>query len=395
MCSTSSCRPGAFVPDRIALVRQGDRPRLNARLADLLAGVYPECEVDDIDVLAGVGSDWRSAGRAAVTAAVEYALPLARRSMSPKRAVMASSGFARAARARVRSVVDPATHRFVFQSQSLFPANVPGVPHVVYTDHAHLANLQYAGFDPADLKSRAALRREIDLYRSSLVVFTRSRHVRDTIIHGYGIAADRVVDVGVGPNVPGRSEHDRPGWQGGRIVFVGVDWERKGGPELFEAFGAVRAKHPTARLEIVGCAPAIGGPGVTVQGRRSLDEVAELLRCSDVFCLPTRAEPFGVAFIEAMHAGLPVVGSDVGAAPDFVRPGQTGELVPVGDVAMLSATLIGLLDDPARCASMGAAARELALARYDWDVVMHRIRREIDERLEQSKDPVERRGMLR
>ena len=352
-------------PGRAAVIRQGDRPRLNTALAGLLADAYPELEVDDIDVLGLVRSDRRRYLRAAASGVVEYTSPLLRRRTSVKRAIVSSAGYARAAGLLVRERVAPGTHRFTFQSQSLFSAAVPGVSNFVYTDHAHLANLGYPGFDRAALKSSAYLAREAELYAGAERVFTRSRHVADTIVHGYGCSSERVIVVGVGPNAVPPSddavERATESWYGGRIIFVGVDWERKGGPELVAAFRILRERFPEARLDIVGCSPAgVAGPGIEIHGRLPLDRVAELLAASDVFCLPTLAEPFGVVFIEAMHAGLPVVGTRLGAIPDFVIPHSTGALVAPGDVDELAHALAELLADPDRTRRMGRAARALA-----------------------------------
>lgn len=353
-------------------------------LAARLEDAYPNYDIDDIDVLELVRGSRLRFARAASSGVGEYIVPIARRRMSPKQAIVSSHGFARGAQATVRERVGPTTHRFTFQSQSLFPAWVAGVPHFVYTDHAHLANLGYPGFDRNALKSIGYLRREAELYAASSLVFARSRHVADAIVHGYGCRPDRVVVVGVGPNtVPPSAadvEHAVGSWNGGRIVFVGVDWERKGGPDLVAAFRLVRTRHPEARLDIVGCSPAgVEGPGIEIHGRRSLDEVAALLKHADVFCLPTLAEPFGVAFIEAMHAGLPLVGTRLGAVPDFLTPGETGLLVEANDVGGLAESLIQLLADPEGTRCMGQTARRVAQERYTWEAVMTAIKHHIDE----------------
>jgi glycosyltransferase involved in cell wall biosynthesis len=352
----------------------------------MLADTYPEFHVDDIDVLELIRSNRVRFARAAASGLGEYVVPVARRRMSPKRAIVSSEGFGRMAQALVRERVGPTTHRFTFQSQSLFPAWVAGVPHFVYTDHAHLANLGYPGFDRGALKSVRYLRREAELYAASRLVFARSRHVRDAIVHGYGCPTERVVVVGVGPNTtpPSDAEVEQAleSWNGGRIVFVGVDWERKGGPALVTAFRTVRERYPDARLDIVGCSPTgVGGPGIEIHGRLSLERVADLLAHADVFCLPTLAEPFGVAFIEAMHAGLPVVGTRIGAVPDFLIPRETGLFVEPNDVSGLADALTQLLADPDGTRRMGRIARRLAQERYTWEAVMTVVKFHIDEAL--------------
>ncbi len=356
---------------RAALVRQGDRPRLNTELAGLLERVSPGLVVDDIDVLDVVRNSPLDYARAAFSGATVSGRSIATRHMTAKRAIVASPGYNQAVQRIVGRRIRPTTHQFTLQSQSLFDGTVDGVPHFVYTDHAHLANLGYPGFDRNRLASRQFLGMEARLYAKATMVFTRSEHVRDTIVHGYGCDPERVAVIGVGPNVDPSTIAPHAGWNDGRIVFVGVDWERKGGPDLVAAFRRLRRNHSAARLDIVGCSPAgVAGDGIMVHGRRTLAEVGVLMAEADVFCLPTLAEPFGVAFIEAMHAGLPIVGTRLGAIPDFVVPDVTGRLVTPGDVDDLERALSAMIADPTGTLEMGRRARLLARERYDWGVVM-------------------------
>lgn len=377
----------------IVLVRQGDTPIVNTRLAAVAREAFPDHDVVDVDVLAELRRRRRGTWVLACGVA-ENALELARQRTDPKRAVITSVAFTEFARSLVRRHADPERTRFVLQSQSLFNADLPGVPHVVYTDHVHLANLGYPAFDRRRLMPSRSLRREAALYHRCSAVLVRSTNIRDVLVHGYGVDPHRVAVVGVGPNAPvpslqraDRAWQDRP-WHGGRIAFVGLDWERKGGDVLLRAFEHVRVCHPTARLEIVGPDPVEHAPdGVTFHGRLTTKDVAALLAHSDVFCLPTLAEPFGVVFIEAMLAGLPVVGTRLGAQPDFIVPGRTGELVPANDPDALASTLAQLVGDPTRARSMGRCGAELAGARYVWPQVAARMRHAVDAALRGEPHP--------
>lgn len=83
----------------------------------------------------------------------------------------------------------------------------------------------------------------------------------------------------------------------------------------------------------------------------------ELFACyahCDVFALPSRAEGFGLVFLEAMANSKPVIGGAHGGTPEVIEDGVSGLLVPHGDVAMLSNALVSLLSDPARAREMGA-----------------------------------------
>ena len=263
---------------------------------------------------------------------------------------------------------------FSIQTQSLYDAGIDGLPHFLYTDHTHLANLRYPGADPTLLCSPRWIKLEAALYdrvRSNLVM---SSFVRDSLVEDYSCDPSQVSIVGAAPNLPPpASLPDNADYSNRTILFVGVNWERKGGPELLKAFTRVREKLPDARLIIAGCSPSVQTPGVEVLGRISLAEVGNrLLRCS-VFAFPSRREPQGVAAIEALMHGIPVVATNIGALPEVIDDGKTGCLVSPNDIPALSTALIDLLSDPALCRRYGQAARESALARYSSPAVSKRL----------------------
>jgi glycosyltransferase involved in cell wall biosynthesis len=270
---------------------------------------------------------------------------------------------------------------WTIQIQSLFDAHAPGIPHFVYTDHTHLANLGYPDFDPRALRSPRWVALERALYANARRVFTRSSHVSASLVDQYRCDPRRTVCVGAGSNaaVP-EDPIARPGSRQ-EILFVGVDWERKGGPELAAAFDRIRRHHPRATLSVVGCEPPLAQPGVRVHGRCPVEEVHRHYERADIFCLPTRREPFGIAFVEALHHGLPVVATRIGAVPDLVEHGENGYLVEVGDVDAIATCLDRLLADPALRRRMGAAGRERARARYTWPAVARRMIDEISSAL--------------
>ncbi len=88
------------------------------------------------------------------------------------------------------------------------------------------------------------------------------------------------------------------------------------------------------------------------------------LRGFDVFVLPSLIEGFPLTTLEAMLAGVPVVASDVGGVGEAVREGQTGRLVPSGDVDALAAAIASLVDDPGTRAALGTRGRQVVLAEF-------------------------------
>jgi N-acetyl-alpha-D-glucosaminyl L-malate synthase BshA len=92
-----------------------------------------------------------------------------------------------------------------------------------------------------------------------------------------------------------------------------------------------------------------------------LDSTAPLLRSADLFLLPSQTESFGLAALEAMACGVPVIATRVGGLPEVVVHGETGALAPVGAVETMASAALQLLLDPARA----AAAREASIRRVE------------------------------
>jgi N-acetyl-alpha-D-glucosaminyl L-malate synthase BshA len=94
------------------------------------------------------------------------------------------------------------------------------------------------------------------------------------------------------------------------------------------------------------------------------NQVHELLNCTDVLLLPSDLESFGLAALEAMACGVPVVCSRVGGVPEVVEDGVHGYLVPPRDVKTMAARALDILATPDRRAQMGKAARKRAQDKY-------------------------------
>lgn len=109
-------------------------------------------------------------------------------------------------------------------------------------------------------------------------------------------------------------------------------------------------------------------------GRVPHQDVPALMASQDLMCVPTReVEPFGIVAVEAAAAGVPCIATRIGGLAETVVDGETGHLIEPGDVAALTAHLVRLACDRAACAQLGAAARERALAVYDWPRITDRF----------------------
>ncbi|HEX4600720.1 MAG TPA: glycosyltransferase family 4 protein [Gemmatimonadales bacterium] len=241
--------------------------------------------------------------------------------------------------------------------------------------------------DAASLTRREleqVVQRERDVYQHAAGVFTLSERLQRSFIEDWRLPPTRVHAIRAGPNLdvsripetPLRPDTDHPP----TILFVGRHFYRKGGDLLTHAFQRVRARIPDARLVIAGPSPPPTlEPGVHFLGDLDKNQPAgcaalvAAYRSADVFCLPTRFEPFGIAFIEAMHFGLPCVGTDAGAVPEMITDGETGFTVPIGDEHALTDRLLRLLVDRALARAMGRAGRARAEREFTWERAVQRM----------------------
>ena len=257
-----------------------------------------------------------------------------------------------------------------------------------YSYHdGNLAETLRSPYAPKGLGRRnvdRALRFERSVYQGMTRVFAMGEYLRRSFIDDFGVPPDRVRAIGAGINldaIPEPVEDKR--YDSLEVLFIGVDFPRKGGWELLSAFKAVREKLPRAVLHIVGpkslsIPPALDG-GVIVHGYLSKNDplgrarLDDLFRRSCLFVMPSLYEPFGVAPLEAMAHQLPCLVTDGWALRELVAPGETGDLVECGSVDDLQRKLVALLSDPDRLRRMGAAGRLSVLEHYTWDRVVDRL----------------------
>ncbi|MBX5489775.1 MAG: glycosyltransferase family 4 protein [Chloroflexi bacterium] len=161
------------------------------------------------------------------------------------------------------------------------------------------------------------------------------------------------------------------------ILFLGGWTFRKGIRDLVAAFAQVHAALPSARLRVAGAHaprdvvlrsfPEELRPAVTVEAPSCPPEaLPSLMRECALLVLPSLYEGFGMAFLEAMAVGLPVVGTPTGGMADLISPGRNGLLVPARAPAALAEAMIALLSAPCQRRALGQAARQTAQA-HPWE----------------------------
>ena len=162
------------------------------------------------------------------------------------------------------------------------------------------------------------------------------------------------------------------------LLSVARQYPRKDTATLLRAMVLLQDTIPDAHLRIIGDGPEFGNlvrlseelqlqDSVTFHG--AIPDDSDLRRCyaeADIFCLPSLQEGFGIVFLEAMAAGLPIVAARAGAVPEVVPDGEVGWLVPPADPPALAEALLTLMRDPVMRRRMGTSGRRRA---RDFDLV--------------------------
>ncbi len=313
---------------------------------------------------------------------------------------LGSRGFKERSRLAREALADPSLDLdAILQIGATFRVTAPqGVPLALYCD----SNIKLAeagaevGLSEASMLDSKSLQgieaRERSVYMAADRIFTMSHRLRRSFMEDFQVPEAKVQTVHPGPNfpigqepaVPERSVTGDP-----VVLFIGRDFERKGGQLLLNAFSRVRSILPEAELLVVGPdeipipADDPRRSGVNLLGflnKTTPDGEKELYKAysrARVFCLPTRFEPFGIVFLEAMHYKLPCVGPDAWAVPEIIEEGSTGLLFKPNDVQGLASILVALLTDPQRASRMGEAGRRRLEREFSWSLAAERIAEEL------------------
>jgi glycosyltransferase involved in cell wall biosynthesis len=236
----------------------------------------------------------------------------------------------------------------------------------------YIAN--YRAFDTAKI-DEAAMRQGVAAerqgYATCRMLVVMSKRSADYIGRHYDVPECKIRIVPPGANIPERRlekfenspfQWRQPDRKSLVIGYIGLYPERKGLPTIAEAVQLLRTAGYDAELHVIGrCPPDIAQQeGVTdfglIDKRVDIDPFIEIVRNVDLGCMLSRAELTGIAYLEFLRMGVPVIATDVGGAPDIIQLGA-GELVPVEvPAAELAQRLAGLIDEPERLGELRETA---------------------------------------
>lgn len=194
-----------------------------------------------------------------------------------------------------------------------------------------------------------------------------------------------VVHDGTSPGVVAERDNLRSGF---RVGLVGRISPWKGQHVFIQAAALVHKRFPEAQFFVIGAA-LFGEDKYDQEVRRlpgdlGIEDVVEftgfrndirhaIAELDLLVHASTKGEPFGQVIIEGMAAGKPVVATDGGGVPEIVEDGQTGILVPMGDVEAMAEAICQILSDPVRAKTMGARARQRVADHFTLEQTARRV----------------------
>ncbi|KQN89530.1 glycosyltransferase family 4 protein [Arthrobacter sp. Leaf69] len=254
-----------------------------------------------------------------------------------------------------------------------------GVPCATYDDGTLKQMWDHPG---SDIRSgdfpphhvRRWIRRQSDSSRAASVCCVSTQWAARSFADDYAIPRDRIAVVGMGHRPRSAAAGDKD-WSKPTFLFVGVDWQRKNGARVLEAFSRVRERVPAATMHVVGEHPLIDAPGVVDHGFLPKDNAASqevldrLYAVATCFVLPSKFDPSPISYLEAASAGIPVIATPFGGAGELL--GRGAWTVDPSDSGSIAEAMVRL-SAPQQARAMGEAAAQVA-ATASWTNVAGRI----------------------
>lgn len=271
----------------------------------------------------------------------------------------------------------------IFQISGMFAPSVDltrlNIPCVTYNDYTVMCSYTmalcgiYDDWAPFPFQLKRYLELESNLYQNARQVFATNENVRKSLMKDYGVDENKIKKVGYGATIEEIPEIAKQ-YDGKTVLFIGMDFKRKGGYVLLDAFKKVREAIPDARVLIVGPDKdivKINQEGVKMVGCiRDRDKIKDFYKQASVFVMPSLCEPFGLVFLEAMAHKLPCIGTTVDAMPESIRNGKNGYVVPPKDPEALAEKIITLLSNQELMKKMGEEAHRCVKEDFKWDTVV-------------------------
>lgn len=232
---------------------------------------------------------------------------------------------------------------FVSASSQLVAYVKTDIP-IVYMTDATFEQLQgyYTSFSNlAGYNRRQGIALDKKAFQKAAHCMLASEWCKESAITNYGISAGKISVVPLGANLDSYPVEKELSFEYAgtcRLIFVGVEWERKGGDIALAAFRLLQQKGLNPVLHIIGCMPPhnisnepniINIPFLDKNKAEDFEQFYNIFRQTDFLILPTRAECAGLVFCEASAYGIPSITTDTGGVTTYVKNNVNGFTLPI------------------------------------------------------------------
>lgn len=259
------------------------------------------------------------------------------------------------------------SRNFIYQDLSV--ANILDL----YENEKNIYKLtEFSNFSIQDIRTRLEMQKKF--YNSCSGVFTMGEWLAEYLVKNNFVEENKVHAVGGGINIDKKEYHPLEKTRN-KILFVGRNFERKGGCLVVEAFKKLRKEViPDAELFIAGPTKNIWGDieGVNFLGDLSRTELVKYYNTCDIFVMPSYFEAYGLVFGEALCFGLPCIARNKYAMPEFIKDGENGYLIDSDSYEELCEKMKLLLQNDTIFDNV-KKERKNYIEKYSWENVVSKI----------------------
>ena len=277
----------------------------------------------------------------------------------------------------------------IFMGDLVFIPLGANVPLVLLSDMTYeQVKIHYRKSDERNIEPCINL--EKLLLNNSFRIIYSSEWIKQKTIDFYNTDPDKIHVVEFGANIPAPTDYSIDIHTDiCRLVFIGVDWERKRGDMVLQIYQLLKAEGFPCSLTIIGSTPEdepeedenlIIIPRLDKSKKEDLEKLCQILSESHFLVLPTRFDAFGIVFSEASAYALPSIATDVGGVSQAVREGKNGYLLPLeataADYAEKIKTVFG---DKENYIKLRQTSRQEFETRLNWDVWGEKVNKILEE----------------
>lgn len=269
------------------------------------------------------------------------------------------------------------------------------IPLVAFCDLTYSLCCKYLRNSTTLRKARSMREEEKFLQHAGAIIYP-SDFACKSALSDYDIPSEKIHVIDFGANIPDPEDVNVEEYDTDicRLLFVGRNWEKKGGAKALEAFRILNAKGFRCELTVIGCQPPKDAKdeGLTVIPWLDKSNVVDLLRYDTILrkshfmILPTVFDAYGIVFCEASAYGVPSIAANVGGVSQPVRDGRNGFLLSSDATSQDYANIImRVFQDKDRYCQLRYSSRQEYKDRLNWEVWASRVTKIMDELVNQNK----------